>query len=59
MEGETRGRKRLYKEPISTAFTGEWRRSFTRDWEEATALLRRISYRQRHLTCVSDSIYLK
>ena len=54
-----RGRPRKYDNADETHnYFGEWRIKFQKEWEETTALLRRIDYRQRHEVKVSDSLYI-
>ena len=56
------GRPRIYP-PNSEqcSYAGEWRKNFTKEWEEVTALIRRIEYKEykeHQKTFKSDSLYL-
>ena len=52
------GRPRIYNDDDKTFMGGEWRKNFKKEWEEATALLRRIYYKQRKMAYPSDSLYI-
>lgn len=55
----SKGRPRLYENADDTHnYSGEWRKQFVKEWEESTALLRRIFYRRKQQVKVSDSLYI-